>query len=370
MLKSRKFWAYEPSQSFEIKQEIFDNYKIKGRFFDDVLFFYDQMGIAPHPGLRAPSNREAFDVNSVNLINNKVDINTIKILLHLLPYTKIISLKLCSNDFDISNLEYLINSLVTKQNNIYYFSYEWNDKLSTPDGSVSRASELGIEKYGDIFQKQTELIKKLFINTKFEGICIRGNLLGDESVIEIFKLLENPANNSQVKVLSIYKNNLTSKCIDSFCSMLLKNKKLEEINLGNNKITDEDIEKIKNHTGIYPMTMEEVENYNKKAKERDAIIAKNNKLKIAKKPELEVPYLDEMTQIDDKFFIVKNKTLKVLNLMQNPLTQNCFESIKYMLDYNDNLLITIDEKTFTVEQEEILLDRNGKYFNRIYFSKK
>ena len=97
MLKSRKFWAYEPSQSFEIKQEIFDNYKIKGRFFDDVLFFYDQMGIAPHPGLRAPSNREAFDVNSVNLINNKVDINTIKILLHLLPYTKIISLKLCSN---------------------------------------------------------------------------------------------------------------------------------------------------------------------------------------------------------------------------------------------------------------------------------
>ena len=77
-----------------------------------------------------------------------------------------------------------------------------------------------------------------------------------------------------------------------------------------------------------------------------------------------------MTQIDDKFFIVKNKTLKVLNLMQNPLTQNCFESIKYMLDYNDNLLITIDEKTFTVEQEEILLDRNGKYFNRIYFSKK
>ena len=370
MLKSKKFWAYEPSQSYDLKQEVFDNYKIKGRFYDDVLYFFDQMGIAPHPGLRAPANRESFDVNAVNLINNKVDVNTIKILIHLLPYTKIISLKLCSNDFEINNLELLVNSLVSKPNNIYYVSYEWNDKLTTAEGVISRNEEIAQEQYKELFDKQSELIYKLFKNTKFEGICIRGNLLGDDTIIEIFKLLETQQYNSQVKVLSLYKNNLTSKCIDSFCSMLLKNKKLEEVNFGNNKLTDEDVEKIKNHIGKYPMTMEEVENYNKKAKERDQIIAKNVKLKISKKPELEVPYLDEMCQIGEKFYIVKNKNLRVLNFMQNPLTEKCFDSIKYMLDYNDDLLITIDENTFKPSQEEILLDRNGKYFNRIYFSKK
>ena len=133
MLKSRKFWAYEPCQNADIKQEYFDTYKIKGRFYDDAIFFYDQLGIAPHPSMRMPTHLTNAEISTISFINNQIDIITIKILLHLLPYTKIISLKFCSNDFEMSNFEYLITNLISKQNNIYHFSYEWNDKLKLPN---------------------------------------------------------------------------------------------------------------------------------------------------------------------------------------------------------------------------------------------
>ena len=371
MLKSRKFWAYEPCQAAEIKQEFIDNYKIKGRFYDDVLVFYDQIGIAPHPSLRMPINSGSTEVNSVSFINNQVDINTLRILIHLLPYTKIVSLKFCSNDFEINNLEFLISSIITKQNNIYYFSYEWNDKFRIENNEyISRNNIEQYNEHKELFDKQDDLIYRLFKNTKFEAICLRGNYLGDATMIQIFNLLKEPENNSQVKLLSLYKNNLTSECIDSFCSMLLKNKKLEEINFGANNLTDDDIAKIDNSIGKFPMTPEEVDEYNKKVKERETIIAKNVKLKLTKKPELEVPYLDEMIQIGGTCYIVKNKNLKVLNFMLNPsLTSKCFDNIKHMLDYNDELFITIDNHIFTDEQKEILADKNGKYLNRIYYSK-
>ena len=147
MLKSRKFWAYEPCQSFEIKQEIFDNYKIKGKFQDDVQYFYDLIGIAPHPcfklkqGKSDPSN-PPVELTSIEIINSKIDINTLKIIFYLLPYSKIYNMKFISNDWDINNLEFLINSLLEKPNNIFYLSFEWNDKLSINGESISINSEL------------------------------------------------------------------------------------------------------------------------------------------------------------------------------------------------------------------------------------
>ena len=367
MLKNKKFWAYEPCQDSQLKQELFENYKVKGRFYDDAMFFYDQMGIAPHPSLRMPANREVVDINSLSVINSMIDINSLKILVHLLPFTKIVALKFCDNNFEIDNLDFLINSLITKQNNVFFVSFEWNDKLMIHGKPVSRL-EMD-EESKELFNRENELFKKLFIKTKFEAVCLRANFLGDDTVIEIFNILSHPENNTQVKVLSLYKNNLTSKCIDAFCEMLLKNKKLEEVNLGCNSLTDEDVEKIKNHLGRYPLTAEEAEAHSKKIKERDLIIAKNVKLKLSKKPEMEVPYVDEMIQVEDKFFIIRNDRLRALNLMMNSITSNCFDAVKEMLEFNEGLVITVGEKVFTQEQKNILLDRTGKLYNKIVFAK-
>ena len=174
-------------------------------------------------------------------------------------------MKFISNDWDINNFEYLINSLLDKPNNIYYLSYEWNDKLSINGENISINSEEGKTHYIDIFNKEKNLIYKLMKNSKLEGLCLRGNLLVDEAAIHIFEILEK---NNTIKILSLYNNCLTSKCFPAFCHMLLFNRKLEDINLGKNFFDDECIDKFKDNIGKTPMTQEEVVDYNKKVKER------------------------------------------------------------------------------------------------------
>lgn len=370
MLKSKRFWAYEPCQAFELKQEFMDNYKIKGKFYDDVLYFYEQMGVAPHPSLKSPIGKEQGEPSSLSFINNKVDINTIKIMLHLLPFIKIVSLKFCSNLFEIDNLSYLINNLISKQNNIFFLMYEWNPQL-TINGSVysieDSLKQSAIEEVISAFKMQSQLMVKLVSNTRFECLCLRGNFMGDVTAIDIFNTLA--TNNTSLKVISLYQNNLTSKCTGALCTMLEKNKKIEEINLGKNHFKNEDLDALNKYMGKYLMSTEELENYNKKAKERDLILAKNVKLRITKKPEIEVPFLDDITQIDDKYYILKNNRIKVFNFMANNLTNKCFNLVKYMLDYNDDLLLTLDDNLFSKEEKDILLNKNSNYFNRIYFSK-
>ena len=372
MLKSRKFWAYGPCQSFNLKQEIFDNYKVKNKFNEDVQYFYDIIGTAPHPCFKLKQNKldnnqkEQVELQSLEVINSKIDINTLKIIFFMLPYTTIFNMKLISNDWDINNLEYLINSILDKPNNIYYLSYEWNDKLYINGDTVSINSELGKNEYVEYFIKEKNLIYKLIKNSKLEGICLRGDLLGDDAAIQIFEILEK---NNTIKTLSLYNNNLTPKCFPAFCHMLLFNRKLEDINLGKNFFDDECIGKLKDSIGKTLMNQEDVVEYNKKVKERDAIIKANIKLKQQKKPENEVPFLYEMMIIQDQNYLVKNKDLKIINLMLNPLTDKCYDSLINIFDNCPEMFITIDYKVLTDEHKNPFLDKKSKYYDKLYFSK-
>jgi hypothetical protein len=275
------------------------------------------IGIAPHPCFKLKQNKlepqkekDQSESQSLDIINSKIDINTLKIIFYMLPNTKIYSMKFISNYWDINNLEYLINSLLDKPNNVYYLSYEWNDKLCINGENISINSEEGINNYAEIFIKEKNLINKLIKNSKLEGLCLRGDLLGDDAAIQIFENLEK---NNTIKILSLYNNNLTEKCFPAFCHMLLFNRKLEDINLGKNLFNDDCIDKLKDNLGKTLMTQEDVVDYNKKVKERDAIIKANAKLKQQKKPENEVPFLYEMMLIQDQNYLVKNKDLQNIN---------------------------------------------------------
>ena len=373
MLKSRKFWAYEPCQAFELKDEIFENYKPKGKFNEDIQFFYDIIGTAPHPCFKLKQKnvdpqkeKEQVELQSLDVINSKIDINTLKIIFYMLPNTKIYNMKFISNDWDIDNFEYLINSLLERQNNIYYLSYEWNDKLSIDGENISINSEEAKEDYVDVFNKEKNLIYKLIKNSKLEGLCLRGDLLGDEAAIHIFEILEK---NNTIKTLSLYNNDLTPKCFPAFCHMLLFNRKLEDINLGKNFFDDDCINKLKDNLGKTAMTQEDVADYNKKVKERDAIIKANVKLKQQKKPENEVPFLYEMMTILEQTYLVKNKDLKIINLMLNPLTDKCYDDIINIFDNCPEMFITIDNKAFSDGHKNVFLDKKSKYYDKMYFSK-
>ena len=149
-----------------------------------------------------------------------------------------------------------------------------------------------------------------------------------------------------IRVLNLFKNNLTDESIKVFSEVLLINKNLEEIT-------------------------EEYEEYKRLEKERQDIIKQNAKLKASKKPELEVPYLDEVKEVNGEFFRIKNDVLKVFNLIQNNFTEKSFEIVIKLLDGNRNTVITIEGKSYTDEQKAKLKDVESeqKYRERVFLLK-
>ena len=157
----------------------------------------------------------------------------------------------------------------------------------------------------------------------------------------------------------------------TFSEMILVNRNLEEINFGNNSLTDEALELIIKNYGVFKLNSDEVEEYKKLEKERQDIIKQNAKLKAAKKPELEVPYLDELKEIEGEYYKVKNDCLKVFNLIQNKFTEKSFDNIIKLLDGNHNTVLTIEGRPYTEEQKALLknTENENKYGDRVFLLK-
>ena len=127
MLKSKKFWSFEICDKFELTEEIISKFKSKGKFYEDGMYFYEQIGSAAHPSIKQTQGLAPTVISFQNIL---VDINTLKILFILLPLSKVTTLKFSSNRFNLNNLEFLIDSLLNKPNNINNFYFEWNDKVN------------------------------------------------------------------------------------------------------------------------------------------------------------------------------------------------------------------------------------------------
>ena len=152
---------------------------------------------------------------------------------------------------------------------------------------------------------------------------------------------------------------------------MLINRRLEEINLGNNHLTDASMNVIRINYGKFEMSEQDLEEYKKQEKERQDIIRQNAKLKAGKKPELEVPHIDEIKEVDGVNYRVRNDVIKLFNLSQNNFTEKSFEDLIGILDGLNDVMITVDFKTYTQEQKDILEDvnNNKNYANRIYLLK-
>jgi len=377
MLKSRKFWCYNVCNDFNISEEIFNAYKQKGRFFEDASYFYESLiGTGPHPSLKNKPGAVESPILSFN--NILVDINTIKIIFYLFPTSKITTLKFCNNNFNIKTLECLINYLLTKPNNIYNFTYEWNDKISI-DGNLFSYKDLLTNEFDKkenekeylILKKSQEILTNLItkVPNRLEALCLRGDLLGDETAIKIFNGLKNELN--YLRILNLFKNELTDNCIKVLGETMLVNRRLEEINLGNNHLTDVSMNIIKSNYGKFEMSETDLEEYKKLEKERQDIIKQNTKLKSSKKQELEVPFIDEMRNINGVNYRIKNDVLKLFSLSQNNFTEKSFDDLIGILDGLSDVMITVDNKTYNQEQKNILNDENNpkNYANRIYLLK-
>ena len=383
-ISPKEIWQFNYCNDFDLKQQTLQSFKSKGAINEDIIHFYEEiMQSAVHPSIikSGLTSAEWSNVKNVVFNNIKVDINTIKILNFFLAKLKVVEIKFSNNNLPITTFDLIVNDMFTTSNNLYSFNFEWNNMMLNDKGDKVNIAENVIfkkdEKGKDIIDEDKQqiinaqnIIYRLFEpspNNKLEAISLRGNYLGNKIISHIFDLLKN---NTTLRVLNIYKNNLTSECANSFCQMVLFNRNLEEINLGGNSITDEFIFKIKDFRGEYEMTHEEVEEYENKVKEKEEIIAFNAKNKNNKKVELkEIPFVDEVRKEEDKTIKIRNNTLRKIDFMQNKLSQKSFDDILYILDHNKELIVVLDLMKYNKEGIEKIIDPNGKYLNQIFLAK-
>ena len=383
-ISPKEIWQFKYCNEFDLKQQTIQSFKSKGAINEDIIHFYEEiMQSAVHPSIikSGLTSAEWSSVNNIVFNNIKVDINTIKILNFFLAKLKVVDIKFSNNNLPITTLDLIVNDMFTTSNNLYSFNFEWNNMMLNDKGEKVNIAENVIFKKDDegkdiIDEDKQQIINaqniiyRLFEpspNNKLEAISLRGNYLGNKMITHIFDLLKN---NTTLRVLNIYKNNLTSECANSFCQMVLFNRHLEEINLGGNNITDDFIFKIKDFMGEYEMTPEEVEEYENKVKEKEEIIAFNAKNKNNKKVEIkEIPFLDEVRKEEEKTIKVRNNTLRKIDFMQNKLSQKSFDDILYILDHNKELIVVLDLMKYSKESIEKIIDPNGKYLNQIFLAK-
>ena len=235
-------------------------------------------------------------------------------------------------------------------------------------GYINQKSD---EKEFLILKKSQDILLNLItkVPNRLEALCLRGDLIGDEMAIKIFNGLKNELN--YLRILNLFKNELTDNSIKVLGETMLINRRLEEINLGNNHLTDVSMNIIKINYGKFEMNEQDLEEYKKQEKERQDIIKQNAKLKAGKKPELEVPYIDELKNIDGINYRIRNDVIKLFNLSQNNFTEKSFDDLIGILDGLNDVMITVDFKTYTEEQKDILNDKNNSknYADRIYLLK-
>ena len=371
-LSPEEFYSYNYCENLEINEKNLVA-KGKGKIHEEIIQLYSEFKSAIHPSfIKAKftnENEEIIEsIREISFVNVRIDKYTIHILFSFLQKMKIISLILNSNFLTIKNLELIFNSLLTVPNHIFNLNFEWNSKLCLDNGKEIKINELNTLKEED--NKIFNLIISIFEPemSRLESISFRGNYIGNEMGQKIFNLMKE---NTNIRILNLYKNNLSNNCLDDLCQMLLYNRHLLELNIGGNLFDDKTINKMKENIGLFEMNENELKEYEELVKLKEENLNFNKKNKNNKKVELkEIPFVDEMKVIEGKSFIIKNDVISKIDIIQNEgITQNTFNDLIYMIDNTNDLIFCIDLLKYNRESITKILDPNDKYMSRFFLCK-
>ena len=371
-LSPEEFYSYNYCENLEINEKNLVA-KGKGKIHEEIIQLYSELKSAIHPSfIKAKftnENEEIIEsIREISFVNVRIDKYTIHILFSFLQKMKIISLILNSNFLTIKNLELIFNSLLTVPNHIFNLNFEWNSKLCLDNGKEIKINELNTLKEED--NKIFNLIISIFEPemSRLESISFRGNYIGNEMGQKIFNLMKE---NTNIRILNLYKNNLSNNCLDDLCQMLLYNRHLLELNIGGNLFDDKTINKMKENIGLFEMNENELKEYEELVKLKEENLNFNKKNKNNKKVELkEIPFVDEMKVIEGKSFIIKNDVITKIDIIQNKgITQNTFNDLIYMIDHTNDLIFCIDLLKYNRESITKILDPNDNYMSRFFLCK-
>lgn len=124
-------------------------------------------------------------------------------------------------------------------------------------------------------------------------------------------------------------------------------KNFESLGLGKNKLRKLScLIPFFEQCGRVKISSEDYSAYQVKNKEREAILAKNNKLRALKKAEEPVPYLDPVEQDSETgdWYMMQYSTLRHFNLMENGFQDDddCLEELIQLIDRCSNLAIVLN----------------------------
>jgi len=267
-------------------------------------------------------------------INNiKVDPVVLKLLAYCWGSSKLSSLKLISNQFESRIEEAVIDTLSNPSLKINKLFIDWNPPLNF------------------------ELYPKLLNNTNIQFLSLRSNNLGDASMQILVNALKD---NISLKSLDLYGNLITGAGVNQLKALIETSSGLEYIGLAKNHIGSwDDVREWLEGFGKFPITIEEVEAYRLKEKEKEVIVQKNLKNK-GKKGYIDepVPFLHPITQIGENWFMTKGAKMKMISFALNQFDAECllhFDTFLSNQDDDFHLILTgnpIDKQEIEVYKQK------------------
>lgn len=140
-------------------------------------------------------------------------------------------------------------------------------------------------------------------------------------------------NGLRLKLIDFYSNQLTDASTEFVSSFTSDYKYIESFGFGLNQIRKlSNFHPLLERTGTIETTKVEFDNYLAGLKNKEAVIAKNAKLKAAKKPEDPLPYLEEVTfdEGTGKYHKKQYPGLQFVNLIGNQLEPEPFDKTLFL----------------------------------------
>jgi hypothetical protein len=244
-------WTFADSENKATDDINLAQYKLTGKFYDDINGVCKLMGIQVHPALRPvlwekqklrQFNEEAEDgkepeekpISIIKFDKHRIDKNSLKALFHILPNSTVKTLKFCNNGISPSQFDSLLAHLASTPT-IQTVFFDWNP-LYKEDFRKLPAGDSPF--YERPKEEPSRFAKFVGAESKIKILFLRGNQITDEDVTQICTGLKD---NHTLKVLDVSYNKLTKASVEAFVELLEVNKSLEFIGLAKNGFSIDDL---------------------------------------------------------------------------------------------------------------------------------
>lgn len=189
----------------------------------------------------------------------------------------------------------------------------------------------------------TPFISQLGEIKNLEFLAARGCRVDDESFMSLMDSVK--TNKVRLKLLDMYSNQLTDESIMYLSDFVKDYKFVESYGFGMNSIRRlSSFEGLFDQLGTIEVGKSDFDQFREEWKQRENLIAKNAKAKIAKKPEESLPYIEEV-QMDEaagKYYKKQYPNLLYLNLVGNNLDkEHDYGYLESMLKRNTHIQLIL-----------------------------